>query len=104
MKNIEISLNEAANQFEATQDSQVVGVLKFTPKEHTMVLTSTEVDPGFGGRGIGIQLVHFAMEAARESGDTQIAPSCSFVVSWVERHPGYRDLVVPVPAGTTEAE
>ena len=104
MKNVEISLNEAGSRFEATQDSQVVGVLEFTMQGDTMVLTSTEVDPGHGGKGIGGQLVQFAMESARESGDTQIAPSCPFVVSWVERHPGYRDLVVPVPEETTEAE
>lgn len=100
MKNVRITLNEAANRFEAAQDSQVVGFLKFKMEGDTMVLTSTEVDPGHGGKGIGSQLVQFAMETVRESGGVQVAPSCSFVVSWVERHPGYRDLIVPVPEET----
>lgn len=100
MKNVDFALNEAAMRFEATEDSQVAGFLEFKMDGHTMVLTGTEVDPGHGGKGIGGQLVKFAFEYARESGDTQVAPACSFVVSWVERHPAYRDLVVPVPTAT----
>ncbi len=98
MKKIDITLSAQENRFEAREGSLVVGFLEYTMDGDTMVLTSTQVNPGHAGKGIGGQLVQFAMEAARESGDTQVAPLCPFVVSWIENHPAYRDLVVPVPA------
>ena len=45
-----------------------------------------------GGRGLGSQLVKFALDYAK-SENKKIIASCSFVASYVDKHPEYQDLV-----------
>lgn len=48
----------------------------------------TEIDPAFGGRGLGGLLVAQALERTRGLGRTVI-PHCPFVAAWLRRHPGF---------------
>lgn len=89
----EVCLNAPENRFEAHADGKVVGTLVYEMDDDVMALVSTEVDPDYGGRGIGGALVQFAFEEARESGDTRIRPVCPFAVAWARKHPEYADLV-----------
>lgn len=54
--------------------------------------THTEVGDDFEGRGVGSALVRGALDDVRRNG-LSVQPLCPFVKSWIQRHPGYGDLV-----------
>ncbi|MGP4846293.1 GNAT family N-acetyltransferase [Marinobacter sp. 1Y8] len=45
-----------------------------------------------GGQGVGSALVKHALNYAREQ-DKKVIPQCSFVASYISKHPEYQDLV-----------
>lgn len=59
-----------------------------------IVLIHTEVDPAYGGWGLGGRLVQAAFEAARAEG-VGLVPRCPYAQQWVGRHPAF---LVDVPA------
>lgn len=97
MSDVIVLFNPEHQKFEATISDEVVGVLAYEMNADVMSLVTTEVDPHYGGRGIGGALVKFAFETARKSGDTRIQPVCPFVVAWANKHPEYADIVVAPP-------
>ncbi|MBM9579624.1 N-acetyltransferase [Leptospira sp. 201903070] len=55
-------------------------------------LISTYVPSELRGKGIAADLVKTTLDKAR-SLNKKIIPSCSYVVTFLERHPGYQELV-----------
>lgn len=51
----------------------------------------TFVPKEIGGKGIASALVRFMMNDARDKGE-KIRPTCSYVETWLKRHPEYEDL------------
>ena len=74
-------------RFEIHQDGQLAGFLRYERRGPDLVLVHTEVDPAFGGQGLGGQLVRFAVEDAARTGRTVVA-ECEYARSWLARHPG----------------
>ncbi len=71
-----------------------VGRAEYTDRaDGRRVFTHTEVDPGVGRRGLGSQLVRFALDEARQAGRS-IVPQCPFVADFLRQHPDYADLAV----------
>ena len=60
--------------------------------ESTLDFHSTFVDPALRGRGLAAEVVRAALDDARARGK-RVIPSCSYVRTFVRRHPEYRDLV-----------
>lgn len=58
-----------------------------------IVFTHTKVDDAFEGRGVGGALARFALDDVRATGARRVVPRCPFIRSWIEKHPGYQDLV-----------
>ena len=54
----------------------------------------TEVFEGNEGRGFGQQLAEGVMDFAREQG-IKIHPTCSFLASYLRKHPEHHDLLDP---------
>lgn len=52
----------------------------------------TEIGEEHAGKGVGSELVRFALDDVRASGGS-IVPLCPFVAAWLGRHPEYDDLV-----------
>lgn len=52
----------------------------------------TDVPKELGGKGVGSKLVQGALDQVREAG-LKVIPECPFVKAWIEKHPGYQDLV-----------
>jgi predicted GNAT family acetyltransferase len=59
-----------------------------------VVYLHTRVPAVLEGRGVGSTLAHAALEAAQAEG-WRMVPRCSFVRSYVDRHPAYQTLVDP---------
>lgn len=90
----DIRKNEDASRWEAVADGAVVGHVVAEHDGGVVSLTHTEVDPAHGGKGIAGALVKAALDDIRADGG-QVRPVCPYVVSWIDRHPDYADLVHP---------
>ncbi|MGC4893623.1 GNAT family N-acetyltransferase [Micromonospora sp. DT31] len=88
--------NLAERRFQILIDDALGGFVGYEPRGEVLVLTHTEVDDRFQGRGVGAALVRGALDQIRARGG-QVVPRCSFVASFVDRHPEYADLVVDAP-------
>lgn len=51
----------------------------------------TGVPKPIGGRGVASALVRHMMESARANGE-RVRPSCSYVETWLRRHPEFDNL------------
>ena len=82
--------NPAEHRFEIEQD----GAVAFTSYERrgpAIVFLHTEVPQALAGRGIASRLVGQALVQVRGRG-LKVVPECSFVASYMERHPETHDL------------
>ncbi len=90
---IAISHNTAASRFETTVDG-LLCVADYSVGGTTMTLHHTEVPAGLEGRGIAAALVAEALAHARREGQ-RVRPTCSYVASYMQRHPETLDLLGP---------
>jgi predicted GNAT family acetyltransferase len=67
-------------------------VVEYTSMPGRMIITHTFVPPEFRGRGIAEKIVRFALDDARAR-HLRIDPVCSYVASFIRRHPDYRPLL-----------
>jgi len=88
----EVVLNETAHRFEIREGDDLA-VLEYRVRGgHALVLTHTGVPHGLEGKGIAALLARTALEYAREH-QMRVVPLCSFVQTYLRRHPEYMDLV-----------
>jgi len=84
--------DSSAQRFEVFDGDQRAGYLAYRVNDGVLDLTSTQVDPQFGGRGLAAQLVGFALNTAREQG-LLVRPTCSYVANYLQKHSDeYGDL------------
>lgn len=81
---IQIVDNPEGRRFEARVDGAIAGFADYRDQEGVRAFPHTEVDPAFGGRGIGSTLVDEALRATIAAG-MRILPQCSFVAARVTR-------------------
>ncbi|WP_331770812.1 N-acetyltransferase (plasmid) [Embleya sp. NBC_00888] len=72
--------------------TELAGFADYFVSGDEVAFTHTEIDPRFGGRGLGGRLTHAALDAVRERG-LAVLPYCSFIRDWIAKHPEYVDLV-----------
>lgn len=82
------------SQYEVWAGKELAGVLRYRLRGETISLLHTEVDERFEGRGLGSQLIGFALDDAAARG-LAVLPFCPFVQAFLERHPERLDLVPP---------
>ena len=80
------------SRYELELDGRRVGLLDYRLDGERIALTHTEIDPAFEGRGLGSELVRFALDDARARG-LAVLPKCPFVPHFIRLHPQYRELV-----------
>ena len=90
MSEIEVIHNEAESRFEATVEGRL-SVLDYRRRGDALVFTHTGVPSELRGRGIAAALTKFALDHARDAGLT-VVPQCSYVATYIERHPEYEHL------------
>ena len=88
---LDITHNQNAQRFETTIDGQT-GYISYQERGDTLVYDHTIVPQQLGGQGVGSALVEHALNYARKH-DKKVVPQCSFVASYIKKHPKYQDLV-----------
>ena len=86
-----ITHDEQAKRFETSIDGHT-GCISYQERDDTLVYDHTIVPHELGGRGIGSALVKHALNYAREQ-NKKVIPQCSFVSSYISKHPDYQDLL-----------
>lgn len=81
----------AGSRFEAEIDG-LRSVADYELRRGVMVMHHTYVPAALRGRGVAAALVAAALAHARAEG-LQVRPLCSFVASYMRRHPETRDLI-----------
>lgn len=84
--------NHARKRFELTVGDDLAAWLDYELRDGTIALNHTEVNPGFRKRGLGGDIVRFALVHAQLN-DLHIVPNCSFVARFIEHNTEYRWLV-----------
>jgi uncharacterized protein len=87
----EIRDNKAQGRFETNAGGEVA-VAYYTRTPGVITFTHTEVPFHLQGQGIASRLVRGALETARGEG-LKVVPRCSFVSSYIARHPEFSDLL-----------
>jgi predicted GNAT family acetyltransferase len=95
---VEVRDNPAESRFDITVDGALAGSAYYQPAGSAYTFTHTEIDPAYGGRGLGSTLVKAALGAIRERG-AGVLPDCPFVRKYVAGHPEYQDLVPATDRG-----
>ena len=78
--------NMGISRFEIFVDGELGGFAEFTMNGNTMSFPHTEVDPKFGGKGVGGALVTFALDDAISNG-FNVLPICPFVAKTISKNP-----------------
>ena len=81
---ISIVKNEELSRFEIYSDGELAGFADFKIENQMISYTHTEIDPRFGGQGLGSQLIKEALDEALEQ-NLEVAPYCSFVSSYIKK-------------------
>ena len=89
---IRVSNNEGESRFETTVDGQL-SMVEYEASPGKIVLTHTEVPRALSGRGIAQKMVTHALDHARKN-KLKVVPQCAYVMSYIEKHPEYKDLVI----------
>ena len=81
---VQVVRNDEKSRYEVTVDGTVAGFTVFEPDAAgRVVFPHTEVDPAFGGRGLGSALVAGAMADEAARGET-VVPVCPFVAKYLK--------------------
>ena len=86
-----VARDDATSRYTLTADGREVGEAEFILDEGRVLFTHTEIAKDAGRSGLGTLLVREALADVRERGLT-VVPLCSFVASYLRRHPEEADL------------
>lgn len=81
------------HRFELRSGAEVVGFIDYRISDGVITLVHTRVDEAHSGQGHAATLARGALDDARARG-LKVRPTCSFVASYIGKHPEYADLVV----------
>lgn len=90
-RTITVTHDQPNQTFEVVLEGQIA-VLNYLLEGDTITFTYTGVPAVMEGQGIGSCLVKAGLDYAQEQ-SLRVASRCSFVDSYIERHPEYHDLL-----------
>lgn len=88
----DIRNDESSQRYETTVDGQLAYVAWEREGDDVIVFTHTIVPDEISGKGVGQELVKYALDDARAK-KLKVVPQCSFVAAFLRQHPEYEDLV-----------
>jgi predicted GNAT family acetyltransferase len=80
------------NRYVFSKDGSDVGLIDYSMRGRSIVLTHSEIDPNLRHSGLGDEMVRDVLDEIRETSDLRVVADCPFVVDWLERHPDYQEL------------
>jgi predicted GNAT family acetyltransferase len=83
--------NKAEGRYELDAGGHTA-VAYYQERDGSLIFTHTEVPRSLRGQGIGSTLIEGALDDARTRG-LSVVPACSFVRTFIDEHPSYRDLL-----------
>ena len=83
--------NTAGSRYELQLDGGTA-FINYTVAGNVRTLTHAEVPVALRGGGIAARLTSGALELARSQG-IKVIPRCPYIVTYLERHPQYQDLI-----------
>jgi predicted GNAT family acetyltransferase len=86
--------NPAESRYEIYEGELLAGFSDYRLTGKRIAFTHTEVDPAFGGRGLGNQLVTEALDDAGRRG-LAVLPFCPYVRKVIAEHPDTYLALVP---------
>lgn len=89
----EVLDNPSEQRFELSAEG-ATAFIAYHREGGALSLDHTEVPPSLGGKGIGSALVKGALDQLKARGE-KILVRCSFVASYIDKHPEYQSLVLP---------
>ena len=90
---MEIKNNIEKSRYEIFIDGKLAGFADYKIEGETVKFPHTEVNPAFGGRGVGSSLVEFALDDVKKQYKF-VAPICPFVAKAISKKPDqYLELV-----------
>ena len=81
---ISILKNDELNRFEIYSDGELAGFVEYKVSNQMISYTHTEIDPRFGGKGLGSKLIKEVLDEALEQ-TLEVAPYCSFVSAYIKK-------------------
>ncbi len=87
-----VSNNTELKRYEVKVGDDLAGFAEYMLSNGLITFTHTEIDPAFEAKGLGSQLVRFALDDVRATGERKVLPLCPFVKGWMAKHPEYQDL------------
>lgn len=85
---------DAAQRLTLTCAGCAIAFVEYYRFGRVAIVTHTEVDPAFEGRGHGSEMVRRALDHFR-SRDWRVVPVCGFFAEQIRRQPACLDLVTP---------
>lgn len=87
-----VDVEQEPGEFTIAVDGAKVGLTQAIDIGDQRVFPHTEVDKAYGGRGLATILIGEALARTKAEG-LRIVPICPTVVSYVDKHPEYADVV-----------
>lgn len=81
------------HRYEARLDEDLAGYAEYSISDGVIDFNHTKVLDEFEGRGVASGLIKAALDDVAERGEYKVKASCSFVKSYIEKHPEYQDLL-----------
>ena len=96
----ELADNPSASRYELHMGADLAGFVEYKLGHHDSVISllHTKVDDAFQGQGLAGHLARYSLDDARKRG-LAVLPFCTYINSWVKKHPEYTDLVPPERRG-----
>ena len=92
-----VTNNPGGQRYEAVVgQAAVAGYVEYQETSELVVLTHTEVDPAYEGRGIGSALARAALDDIRER-RLKALVICPFIIGWLRNHPEYQGMLYNAP-------
>lgn len=82
--------NSSRHRYELDVDG-TLAFIDYTRSAGEISFDHTEVPASLGGKGVGSRLAQGALALARDAG-LKVVPRCSFIASYIERHPEFAGL------------
>ena len=84
--------NPEKHRFEIDLGDGSFAIAEYTLPAGKIIFTHTEVPSQHEGKGLGTELIEFALAAARERG-LKVIPICPFFAAYMQRHAEVQDLL-----------